>query len=59
MIPLVIREGSVRDAELLVGVYHSAYRENRKLEIPLKLKPLLKQGSGELITEFRVYLAVV
>ncbi|WP_231186517.1 GNAT family N-acetyltransferase [Haladaptatus sp. DYF46] len=52
-----IRRASVTDAETLVDVYHSAYRENRELGFPAKAESVSESDIAEWIRTNRVYVA--
>lgn len=54
---LRIRRATVADAEALTRVYHSAYRENRRLGFPAKAESVTEDEVAAWIREDRVYVA--
>lgn len=54
-----IRQATVADAEKLVPVYKSAYRENRELGFPAKAESVTENELSEWIRENRVFVAEV
>ncbi|GAA0224709.1 GNAT family N-acetyltransferase [Haladaptatus pallidirubidus] len=59
MTELQIRRAAPADAERLVSVYRSAYRENRELGFPTKAESVTANELSEWIQEYRVYVAEV
>lgn len=53
-----IRQATPQDAELLVHVYRSAYRENRELGFPVKAETATVEDIQEWLDDGRLMVAV-